>query len=186
MIPVLTPGSSNVLAWEGMKSLSDGVVIEDATVTADIKDTNGVALDNGSGMALTHQASGNYYGYMPTNVPLVEDEYYYVEYTATRPSGQVGKTTVLTRAHNGAAPIPTTDEITRLERLSSNILKAIETVTGFEGCPTPSYEIEGFKMDWMAVRAQLWEEYNACRDQLAGRSLFEISTQAGTPRPWPG
>lgn len=174
--PILIPESNNALLWENMRAVTDGSPIEDATVTADLLDSAGALLT--AGMTLQHTTGGNYYGSTPDDLPITPEEFYFLDYKAERPNGDVGKTRVLCRCSTGAAPLPGSTYEQRLVALRDNILKIIETIVGYSGCPKPDYKIEGFEMDWTGYIDSLYKQLAQVDKTLTDGDFFELATPA--------
>ncbi len=98
--------SDNLISLTELRSLSTGAYITDATVTATLKDADGVAVSGASGMVLSYVVGSNatYHGFIPVAAAatLTLGDTYYLELTAT--SGKVTmRKLALTAQYQGAS-----------------------------------------------------------------------------------
>lgn len=78
-------GNDMELRLHGFKD-SDDVYVNDATVTATVKDSDGVDVPGAVGIVLSYVSgsNGNYEGVLPDTVALVAGSKYMIHYTGTR------------------------------------------------------------------------------------------------------
>lgn len=77
-------GEDNLIEWLSMQDAADDSYINDATVTATLKDPAGAAVTNASNISLSYVAgsNGDYQGVIPENAALVRRKEYFLEVTA--------------------------------------------------------------------------------------------------------
>lgn len=97
-------GEDNLIEWNSMQDSADDTYVNDATVTANVKDTSGNVITNGGPLTLSFVAgsNGKYQGVLPNNAALVRGTQYYLEVDAAS-TGRDGKRHIpCVAAHHGA------------------------------------------------------------------------------------
>jgi len=106
-------GEDNIIFWgdrhvpySGLYDNSTESFVNDATVTATLKDSAGSAVSGASNISLSYVSGTNgvYEGVLEDGVSLTENSTYYLEITATASNDRVGFRRIkYTAAYHGAA-----------------------------------------------------------------------------------
>lgn len=96
-------GTDHVLRLENLRDAVTGAAIDDATVTAVLRDAAGSAVEQAAGLTLAHRAgsSGQYVGTLPGAAALQENQAYTLEIVAV--AGSLRRTWRVTRTARYAA-----------------------------------------------------------------------------------
>jgi hypothetical protein len=82
---VVSINSSNLISLDELTNKHTGAYVNDATVTATLRDSDLAAVSGGSNLAMSYVAASNgqYHGTLPPTVVLEEHATYYLDITAT-------------------------------------------------------------------------------------------------------